>query len=80
MAKVKVATLFIIVLLLVSTLTYAARPAPAFENNHSPANTQQGMDAVGGDDNCDGEGEEDCLNRRTLAAHLDYIYTQKHKP
>lgn len=38
------------------------------------------MDAVGGDDDCDGEGEEDCLNRRTLAAHLDYIYTQKHKP
>ncbi|CAN0917774.1 Phytosulfokines 3 [Linum grandiflorum] len=28
-------------------------------------------------DLCVGLGEEDCLNRRTLAAHLDYIYTQK---
>ncbi|KAL9681352.1 hypothetical protein QQ045_013135 [Rhodiola kirilowii] len=26
---------------------------------------------------CNGAGEEECLMRRTLAAHLDYIYTQK---
>nr|GFA22121.1 putative phytosulfokines 6 [Tanacetum cinerariifolium] len=26
-------------------------------------------------------GDEECLKRRVLAeAHLDYIYTQKHKP
>ncbi|KVI00799.1 Phytosulfokine [Cynara cardunculus var. scolymus] len=25
-------------------------------------------------------GEEECLMRRTLAAHLDYIYTNKTKP
>jgi len=25
------------------------------------------------------EGTEECLKRRTLAAHLDYIYTQKGK-
>lgn len=24
--------------------------------------------------------EEECLMRRTLAAHVDYIYTQEHKP
>jgi len=28
---------------------------------------------------CEEETEE-CLMRRTLAAHVDYIYTQKHKP
>lgn len=28
------------------------------------------------DDNCSGLGEEECLMRRTLAAHIDYIYTQ----
>lgn len=39
----------------------------------------KGVDAEGGEDNCEG-GEEDCWTRRTLAAHLDYIYTQKHKP
>ncbi|KAL8155731.1 hypothetical protein AgCh_000946 [Apium graveolens] len=28
------------------------------------------------DENCSGLGEEECLMRRTLAAHIDYIYTQ----
>ena len=33
------------------------------------------------DESCEGmEGTEECLMRRTLAAHTDYIYTQKHKP
>ncbi|KAI6695069.1 hypothetical protein NL676_022779 [Syzygium grande] len=32
------------------------------------------------DESCKGVGEEECLVRRTLAAHLDYIYTQKHNP
>ena len=31
-------------------------------------------------ESCEGLGEEECLMRRTLAAHVDYIYTQKHKP
>lgn len=26
----------------------------------------------------EGEGEEECLARRTLTAHTDYIYTQQH--
>jgi len=29
---------------------------------------------------CEGLGEEECLMRRTLAAHTDYIYTQKNNP
>lgn len=29
---------------------------------------------------CEGVGEDECLMRRTLAAHIDYIYTQKAKP
>lgn len=32
------------------------------------------------DDNCEGVSQDDCLMRRTLVAHLDYIYTQNHKP
>ncbi|GLJ43407.1 hypothetical protein SUGI_0901950 [Cryptomeria japonica] len=28
---------------------------------------------------CEGLEEEECLNRRSLAAHTDYIYTQHHK-
>ncbi|KAH1202424.1 Phytosulfokine protein [Glycine max] len=30
------------------------------------------------DESCEGVGEDECLMRRTLAAHVDYIYTQKH--
>ncbi|CAJ2630401.1 phytosulfokines 3-like [Trifolium pratense] len=32
------------------------------------------------EDNCEGISEDDCLMRRTLVAHTDYIYTQKQKP
>lgn len=32
------------------------------------------------EESCEGVGEEECLMRRTLAAHTDYIYTQKQKP
>ncbi|KAI9127665.1 hypothetical protein K1719_000658 [Acacia pycnantha] len=33
------------------------------------------------EESCEGNiGEEECLMRRTLAAHLDYIYTQKKNP
>jgi len=39
---------------------------------------EQSIEAV--EDSCQGVGEEECLMRRTLAAHVDYIYTQNHKP
>ncbi|XVF17490.1 hypothetical protein REPUB_Repub10bG0127200 [Reevesia pubescens] len=82
----KLATLFILTLLLVSTLSFATRSGPTFPNE-SPARTQadqgtveteQSTEAV--EDSCEGVGEEECLMRRTLAAHIDYIYTQKQKP
>ncbi|KAK8673076.1 hypothetical protein V6N13_111432 [Hibiscus sabdariffa] len=80
----KLATLFVLTLLLVSTLSFAARTGPAF----SPAKTQlqvtveteQSSEAVEVEDNCEGIAEDECLMRRTLAAHVDYIYTQKQKP
>lgn len=31
-----------------------------------------------GEVSCEGFEEQECLMRRTLAAHVDYIYTQKH--
>lgn len=31
------------------------------------------------EENCDGIGEDECLLRRTLEAHTDYIYTQNNK-
>ncbi|KAJ8645355.1 hypothetical protein MRB53_007103 [Persea americana] len=67
-------TLFLAVLLLLFSLTQASR--------QFPVKTQQ----VDGDElnkelneGCEGVGEEECLMRRTLVAHTDYIYTQSKK-
>ncbi|KAL5753174.1 hypothetical protein ACOSQ2_023681 [Xanthoceras sorbifolium] len=81
MAKVKVAVIFMIIaLFLFSTLTNAARPEPSTANNF-PAKTQHGeMKNEVVEESCEGVAEEECLMRRTLAAHTDYIYTQKNKP
>ncbi|KAG4200444.1 hypothetical protein ERO13_A05G211500v2 [Gossypium hirsutum] len=68
----KLFTLFIAALLLNFMLCYAAHPDPALL-----LTKHQRVDV---DDNCEGVGKEESLMRRTLAAHLDYIYTQNHKP
>ncbi|POO00668.1 Phytosulfokine [Trema orientale] len=83
MAKNAIRALFLMALLFCSTLAYAARPEPGFSAT-VPAQTQHGVveaeQVEVGDESCEGVGEEECLMRRTLAAHTDYIYTQKHKP
>ncbi|GMH14858.1 hypothetical protein Nepgr_016699 [Nepenthes gracilis] len=77
--------LVLIALLLCSALTYAARPEPSLRRT-SPAESQhRDIDGVAGefvDDNetCAGVNEEECLMRRTLVAHTDYIYTQNQNP
>ncbi|CAK7339723.1 unnamed protein product [Dovyalis caffra] len=85
MAKinVKVTTLFLLALFLCSTLTYAARPKPGFPSGSLAKNQPKVVEADHAEvmeESCEGIGEEECLMRRTLAAHTDYIYTQKHKP
>ncbi|KAK9287061.1 hypothetical protein L1049_015470 [Liquidambar formosana] len=79
----KVSTLCMVTLVLLFALTHAGRPEPAF-SNVAPVKTQhgdvEGAKNVEVEENCEGPGEEECLMRRTLAAHLDYIYTQKQKP
>ncbi|GMP27676.1 hypothetical protein CsSME_00003559 [Camellia sinensis var. sinensis] len=73
-------TLFILSLLLCYALSDAARPQPLplqdtlVKTQHLGDETQQ-VEMV--DESCEGVGEEECLMRRTLAAHVDYIYTQK---
>ncbi|KAK9071093.1 hypothetical protein SSX86_009661 [Deinandra increscens subsp. villosa] len=70
-----ITTLCMIAILLVSMLSCTvARPIPtsnAFETHHT------GEEEVVKVNACAGLGEEECLMRRTLAAHLDYIYTNK---
>ncbi|KAL4347396.1 hypothetical protein GQ457_17G011780 [Hibiscus cannabinus] len=83
----KVSACCIIVFLLFFTLS-AARPDPTtsqLQHPNAPAITQNldnGTARVEVDDICQGikEDEEECLMRRTLAAHVDYIYTQKASP
>ncbi|AEE86831.1 putative phytosulfokine 4 [Arabidopsis thaliana] len=78
-------TLITIALLLCATmLTCSARPEPAYFASFttSPADTlslemiESKLHEVAGE-SCDKEDDEDCLVRRTLTAHLDYIYTHK---
>ncbi|GFY93706.1 phytosulfokine 5 precursor [Actinidia rufa] len=81
MSKSKVTTLLMFALLLCSTLSCTARPEPRLPNN-TPLKTQHGVveAEVVVDESCEGVGDDECLMRRTLAAHVDYIYTQKQKP
>ncbi|XP_060194364.1 phytosulfokines [Lycium barbarum] len=77
------ASFFFIILLLCFTLSYAARPQPIF--HEANLNKFQHQDVVepkqvGKEESCVGVKEEECLERRTLAAHLDYIYTQNQNP
>ncbi|XP_030538885.1 phytosulfokines 3-like [Rhodamnia argentea] len=81
----KITTLFLTSLLLLCAISSCfARPEPVFldvtpvETNRVDVETESGNELS--DENCEGVGEEDCLVRRTLAAHIDYIYTQKHHP
>ncbi|KAJ6335304.1 hypothetical protein OIU76_007425 [Salix suchowensis] len=69
-------TLLTVALLLSFALTYAGRPQQVLSDDSLDAMAEEA--AVVG--SCEGPGEEECLMRRTLAAHVDYIYTQKHKP
>ncbi|KAJ0025059.1 hypothetical protein Pint_07354 [Pistacia integerrima] len=73
MAHVKVATLFMILLLIVfSTLAYATPLELTFPDD-APTKTQLDTNAEHID--CEGVSEEMCLMRRTRIAHTDYIYT-----
>ncbi|RDX79891.1 Phytosulfokines 3, partial [Mucuna pruriens] len=60
------------------TITLSARPEPALDRE--PLVAIQHQDVVEVDESCEGIKDDECLMRRTLAAHIDYIYTQKHNP
>ncbi|CAN8314780.1 unnamed protein product [Cochlearia groenlandica] len=70
-----------IALLLCSMLMCTARPDTAFSVSNTidkkMEKIEEKLDDVA-EENC-GDNDEDCLMRRSLVAHVDYIYTQKHK-
>ncbi|XP_057953657.1 phytosulfokines 3-like [Malania oleifera] len=74
----KLTNIFMIALLLCFAITHGGRPLPS----DSQAKTQSGdvdTEQVEVFESCEGVTEEECLKRRTLVAHLDYIYTQGNK-
>ncbi|CAN4112078.1 unnamed protein product [Withania somnifera] len=77
-----ICTVCMIAFLLFLTLTCAAsRPMGTPYHDvtpmeHSKDKTSRNVEV---EDRCEGLGEDECLMRRTLEAHLDYIYTQRHK-
>ncbi|PHT98247.1 hypothetical protein BC332_32839 [Capsicum chinense] len=78
----KLCTFYMIAFLLLLMLTCAtSRPMSTPYHDVTPMEHSKDK-AVRKDeleDRCEGVGEEECLMRRTLEAHLDYIYTQRHK-
>ncbi|KAF8034909.1 hypothetical protein BT93_C1053 [Corymbia citriodora subsp. variegata] len=74
----KVALAFsLLTLLLISDVSRAAWPVPTGADAGVDGEAEK-VEEV--EQSCEGIGEEECLMRRTLEAHLDYIYTQKQKP
>ncbi|XVE93530.1 hypothetical protein REPUB_Repub01dG0202600 [Reevesia pubescens] len=80
---------FLLFFFTLSNCAIAARPEPAsslqyantpsLKTQHLDGEAEKVNDQV--EDSCEGiDQEEECLMRRTLAAHVDYIYTQQTKP
>ncbi|KAK6125279.1 hypothetical protein DH2020_041023 [Rehmannia glutinosa] len=74
----KATTLFIVALLFFS-LCSAARLGPTVVDKVEAKNEVKAEKAQV-ENSCQGIGEDECLMNSTLTAHLDYIYTQNHKP
>ncbi|GMH13646.1 hypothetical protein Nepgr_015487 [Nepenthes gracilis] len=71
----KLITLFALLLILLSfTLSYAARREHDQLKNQFENIEKESIKAA--DEICEGLEKEECLMKRTLAAHVDYIYTQ----
>ncbi|CAI9097811.1 OLC1v1034312C2 [Oldenlandia corymbosa var. corymbosa] len=52
----------------------------SFTSSMATAEEDDNIAALMGSEECSGN-DPDCVNRRMMAdAHLDYIYTQRHKP
>ncbi|KAB2604603.1 phytosulfokines-like [Pyrus ussuriensis x Pyrus communis] len=80
----KLTSLCVVTLLLfLSLFSTTARPLPSSSCDVSAVKVQHDdveVEKAMVEESCEGVGEDECLMRRTLAAHIDYIYTQKRKP
>ncbi|KAG8364186.1 hypothetical protein BUALT_Bualt19G0100800 [Buddleja alternifolia] len=77
MAKITSLCMLITFLLLLTLSDVLGRPEPTFHGS-TPVETRfKDNEVYVGEESCDGIGEDECLMRRTLQAHIDYIYTQR---
>ncbi|KAM0032349.1 putative phytosulfokine [Helianthus debilis subsp. tardiflorus] len=78
----RVIPIFLILALLSYTFSYATRPVVTLSKTTTSTATlvtkMENKDDV--EESCEGLGKEECLTRRILVAHLDYIYTQEKNP
>ncbi|XAR61985.1 hypothetical protein NMG60_11016551 [Bertholletia excelsa] len=71
-------TLFAIALLSL-VLTHAASRSEPSKVEILRGDAEAASNRVAASESCEGLNAEECLVRRTLAAHVDYIYTQNKK-
>ncbi|KAJ8769009.1 hypothetical protein K2173_024004 [Erythroxylum novogranatense] len=80
----KIRTCCLIAFVLFSiTVTFAIRPVPAFSEatrTEIEYGDVEKEEQVHVEESCVGVGEDECLLRRSLTAHLDYVYTKKYNP
>ncbi|KAL6530011.1 hypothetical protein OROMI_028656 [Orobanche minor] len=77
--KMSKATTIFVAALLFFSLCSAARPDPTSRIKVSDTGNEINEEAQV-DESCHGVGEDECFMRRSLIAHIDYIYTQEKKP
>ncbi|KAE8657394.1 Detected protein of unknown function [Hibiscus syriacus] len=67
--------ILILALLLLSTAKARPLPQQADDLQNLPFSSTESMSFIDGE--CGGLNDEECMIRRSLAAHTDYIYTQE---
>ncbi|KAL2894955.1 Phytosulfokines 3 [Bienertia sinuspersici] len=72
----KVVSSFFTLILLTSMLSFNASRVGRSDQALQTQHRLRSSDEI----NCDEIEKDECLFRRSLAAHLDYIYTQKQQP
>uniref|UniRef100_A0A7N0U9Q4 Phytosulfokine n=1 Tax=Kalanchoe fedtschenkoi TaxID=63787 RepID=A0A7N0U9Q4_KALFE len=76
----KISLLFVYIRLLSLLFTVASRPMRSSSDSTSVKSDQvqeREQPDEESERSCGRGGADECLTRRTLTAHLDYIYTQK---
>ncbi|KAL8541627.1 hypothetical protein ACS0TY_002770 [Phlomoides rotata] len=80
MAKATTTLCLTTLLLLLAFSHVLARVGPAFHDvtpMENPRAEKEGQKAAVDRDSCVGLREDECMMRKTIEAHLDYMYAQK---